>query len=129
MPEIKFIVHEGCFDTYKVFTIMHPNGLGCLNGYVYNNKPKHYIHQYLSVVESSQRNGIGSALIEKGELIAKEQGCTSIAIYVLENEWMRDWYERLGYKENDSKKDGNYVWMGKSLIKKSKKRGGCNPHQ
>ena len=31
--------------------------------------------------------------------------------------------------KNDSKKDGNYIWMGKNLTKKSKKRGGCNPHK
>lgn len=57
-----------------------------------------HIHQ-LSVAESEQRRGFGSALMEHASHFARECGCTQLELdYWVENTPAASFYERLGYQ-------------------------------
>ena len=68
----------------------------------------------LNVAESHRMKRIGTALQEAREKFAKDLGFEYVILWTDKNMWMKEWYERRGYKEFDGRKDKNY-WMYKKL--------------
>jgi GNAT superfamily N-acetyltransferase len=64
------------------------------------DKPPEVIVQAL-VIEASQRSkGVGEALMQVAEAWAREQGCTSVALYSrVDRDRAHRFYERLGYEK------------------------------
>ncbi len=56
------------------------------------------------IVKPEDRNkGIGKTLLNYSETAAKKLGIRRIALKVLIDSWMEDWYKRCGYQED-------YIW-------------------
>lgn len=72
----------------------------------------------LSVNESDRNCGLGKEMQELREKIGILLGAKFSCLRVKRDMWMRDWYERRGYKYSiDCEDDKNFVWMRKSLDK------------
>lgn len=53
----------------------------------------------LGVHPSRQKQGIATALMKRAEEVVKEEGFNEIQLSVeKERTWVKEWYERLGYK-------------------------------
>lgn len=70
----------------------------------------------LCVSERDRNKGHGTELITEAERIIKEYGRNDATLYVEKDQWLVDWYKRLGYEivENTSG-DDHYYTMGKKL--------------
>ena len=73
-----------------------------------------YFYQ-LSVLKTYRNKGIGLFLINKVEEISKKKNCNKIQLDCLREKKLPDFYKKLGYKINKTKKHNNYheVFMSK----------------
>ena len=55
----------------------------------------------LSVVDSKRKSGYGRALVAAAEDLARKEGAKMMILWADKNEWVLDWYKRLGYVESD----------------------------
>ena len=68
----------------------------------------------LSVVETKRRNRLGTALLTYALNLARSKGMTFARLHVdSKNIWLREWYQRLGFKELS--RDENEIEMIKEL--------------
>lgn len=68
----------------------------------------------LSVLESERKKGIGQKMIQYALICCKDRGMTFARLHVdAKNIWLREWYERLGFKELS--RDENELEMIKEL--------------
>lgn len=68
------------------------------------------------IVKRKRKQGNGKRLINRAEEISKLLKAKVIYLQVKEKSWMKEWYERLGYKEfecDDNKDD--IIWMKKII--------------
>ena len=72
-----------------------PNGTCRLT--IYDTCPSVMFLSTLIVNEKCRKQGIGTAILEEVEKIAKESGCDVISLQVKHNSWMKDWYLRNGF--------------------------------
>lgn len=64
----------------------------------------------LFVPEESRRQGIGGKLLKIAMAAADGLGLVPIYLKVQRRSWMREWYERKGFRYYCTDED-NYVWM------------------
>ena len=55
----------------------------------------------LSVVDSKRKSGYGRALVAAAEDLARKEGAKMMILWADKNDWVIDWYKRLGYVESD----------------------------
>lgn len=55
----------------------------------------------LGVHPKSRRKGYARALMQAAESIAKERGCRFLLLWAKKKSWVRRWYERLGFYEEE----------------------------
>jgi len=68
----------------------------------------------LSVVESSRKKGVGNDMMQLALADCRAQNMTFARLHVdAKNTWLREWYERLGFKELS--RDENEIEMIKDL--------------
>ena len=68
----------------------------------------------LSVLSTERRKGLGTNMIKYALMSCKDNGMTFARLYVdAKNIWLREWYERLGFKELS--RDENEIEMVKEL--------------
>jgi len=68
----------------------------------------------LSVLSTERRKGLGTKMIKYALMSCKDNGMTYARLYVdAKNIWLREWYERLGFKELS--RDENEIEMIKEL--------------
>lgn len=68
----------------------------------------------LSVLSTERRKGLGTKMIKYALMSCKDNGMTFARLYVdAKNIWLREWYERLGFKELS--RDENEIEMIKEL--------------
>ena len=54
----------------------------------------------LSVLSTERRKGLGTKMIKYALMLCKDNGMTFARLYVdAKNTWLKEWYERLGFKE------------------------------
>ena len=54
----------------------------------------------LSVLQTERRKGLGTKMIKYALMSCKDNGMTFARLYVdAKNVWLKEWYERLGFKE------------------------------
>ncbi|MCZ4244745.1 GNAT family N-acetyltransferase [Pedobacter punctiformis] len=87
------------FKNEAITLLKYTNDHGKIIGSVYLElkTPKLYLGMF-SVSPTLQGNGVGRALIEAAEVIAKQQNCDTITMTVIKGrEELISWYERRGY--------------------------------
>ena len=77
------------------------------------------IVEYLSnvyVEKQYRRKGFGNGILKLAEEEAISRGAKYLILRALRGSWMRDWYERHGYKGYQIDGDfTEYIWMKKEL--------------
>lgn len=68
----------------------------------------------LFVDESVRKMGRGKHILDEATRICKESGFTSVYLWCYKNAWVRKWYKRLGFKEDNSR-DNESMWMSKVI--------------
>jgi ribosomal protein S18 acetylase RimI-like enzyme len=75
-------------------------------------KPGEAYVQYIGVDPGAQGNGVGTRLLGRGEVIARERGLTRCTLYVAAgNAGARRLYERLGFREEGSVRSMTTRWL------------------
>ena len=77
---------------------------------IYNDTPEDAIISDLFVPENCRNQGLGSEILKYCEKFAKEQGCESISLRSDNDDWVREWYKRLGFEVESSQ-----VWLKKFI--------------
>lgn len=68
----------------------------------------------LSVLETERRKGLGTKLMRYALMSCKDNGMTFARLHVgIKNVWLKEWYERLGFKELS--RDENEIELIKEL--------------
>lgn len=68
----------------------------------------------LSVLSTERRKGLGTKMIKYALSLCRDNNMTFVRLYVdAKNIWLREWYERLGFKELS--RDENEIEMIKEL--------------
>ncbi len=73
--------------------------------------------QDLNVHSDYRTRGFAKALMQEAEQVAKEHGCQFMLLWAEKDKWMRKWYERLGYYEEEfiNPVHESTMWMRKNL--------------
>lgn len=95
----------------KDFFCHVPNGTCRLT--VYDTCPSVMFLSTLIVNEECRKQGIGTAILEEVEKIAKKSGCDVISLQVTHNSWMKDWYLRKGFIPVADGYDSDNIIMSK----------------
>ena len=75
-----------------------------------------YIINSSRVMKALRKRGIGTELIKSAEDIIKKLGGDCAYLFVLgKNEWVHNWYKRLGYTDTDVECEDGYLKMKKKL--------------
>lgn len=95
--------------------LMESQGRAFGSIYWYFDEPKSLYIDMISVSEESQQKGLGNFLLKTLEQICVvDLSAETISLWVFKDTWMKNWYDRHGYKEmelNDS--EPGTVWMEK----------------
>ena len=78
--------------------------------FIYDDDPKTAIITDLYVIESARKNKIATQIIDYVIDVAKGNGCCSIELKSEGNNWVREWYKRLGFEIISEE-----VWMRKDI--------------
>ena len=91
-----------------------------LNGKGYckiTHNDEEYIIHSLCVLEDKRNQGIGTELLHSVEDIIFKLGGEYSYLYVREiNEWLHEWYKRLGYVDMELECDPGFIKMCKKLV-------------
>ena len=68
----------------------------------------------LFVDEMYRKIGRGKHILDEAMRICKVSGFTSVYLWCYNNSWVRKWYQRLGFKEDNSR-DNESRWMSKVI--------------
>ena len=69
----------------------------------------------LSVSKDYRDEGLGTKLMGIAEVIAVYAGGTKLRLWVVEDSWMRDWYERLGFEDDGEEPQDGKITMTKVI--------------
>lgn len=107
---MEFNVLKMEYEHYKTMLIVTPDFNATCRIFIYNDDPKTAIITDLYVIESARGNKIGTQIIDYAIDVAKGNGCDSIELKSEENNWVREWYKRLGFGIISEQ-----VWMRKDI--------------
>lgn len=112
----RFIWHYQKWGSAHWIYFMGKDGNSFASMYWFNDDTNMAMICNLSVYRSRRKRGIGTELQEIREKIAVILGATTVSLHVMKNSWMKQWYERRGYKYHSEYrlKKGN-IWMQKKV--------------
>lgn len=97
-------------EHYKSMLVISDDFNATCRIFIYDDDPKTAIITDLYVNESMRKNKKATQIIDYAITIAKENGCEAIELKSNEDNWIREWYKRLGFKIVSQE-----VWMRKTL--------------
>lgn len=109
---MKFISHICNWQDYIAITIIAIDGTASCRLHIYNDERDVAIISDLYVNIDKRRKGIATELLNYSINCAKEQGCSKISLRSDNNDFVRKWYQKLGFEEISSQ-----IWFEKQLIK------------
>lgn len=98
------------YEHYKTMFIVSPDFNATCRIFIYNDDPKTAIITDLYVIESARGNKIATQIIDYATHLAKSDGCDYIELKSEENNWVREWYKRIGFDIISEE-----VWMRKDI--------------
>ena len=98
------------WEGYRCWTIFLTEGLGSCRLSIYSDAPEDAVISDLFIPENCRNQGLGREILESCEKFAKEQGCNSISLRSDNDDWIREWYKRLGFEVESSQ-----VWLKKNI--------------
>ena len=113
--ETKVIVHANSWWWGRSIDIVKDNGTAmvCVK-FDEKSFPNAGYICHLSVVESSRKKGVGNLMMQLAIAECRTQNMNFARLHVdAKNIWLREWYERLGFKELS--RDENEIEMIREL--------------
>ena len=96
--------------------IMEKNGNAMAHCYYYNDCKEVIYLDTLNVSEEYRRQRLGTKLQEIREDIGRSVGAKKSMLFVDKNSWMREWYKRRGYIDEEECENPDFIWMEKKLL-------------
>ena len=111
-----FLVHERNNRWGRDFLFMEENGIAVGRVYLYNDDKAVAYIEGLHVSENNRRNRIGTNLINMLIEKCKELDADVCMLWCYTDDWVHDWYKKLGFKDNgEYQYDDNAIWMVKTI--------------
>lgn len=111
-----YIAHAHTNKEYTSIQIMHKEGISYAKIYWYDDDESTVYFEGLSVKDEYRKHGYGLKMHEMLESISRAIGGKYSCFWTDENDWMKTWYERMGYSVTNTKEDQEgFVWMLKQL--------------
>jgi len=105
-PNLDYVIHENKWLWGKSQIIITSDAYGLVN-VSYENEMFTEEGGYAAVLSglivhpTKRHSGYGRALVQKAESVAKENGAKLMILWADKNDWVINWYKRLGYVESD----------------------------
>lgn len=99
--ETKVVVHTNCWYWGRSVDLVKDDGkaMVCVK-FDEKSFPKAGYICDLSVLESERKKGVGNDMMQLALAECRKQNMNFVRLYVdANNIWLREWYERLGFKE------------------------------
>jgi GNAT superfamily N-acetyltransferase len=112
-----YIAHAAFNRWGNEIFLMQKEGNGFIRLYWLEEDISTVYISWLSVSPDKVKQGIGKTLVKLCEQIGVILGAEECGLWVDKTEWMKLWYERLGYEFYLEHHEENYIWMKKSLTK------------
>ena len=98
----------------KTYEIVHPESKSRLMIDISNDHPSVAFIYNLYVSEDQRGQGLGKDILNYALNFCREKlGCHTITLEVLKDNWVRDWYKRLGFRDVYSTVCSGYMIMSK----------------
>ena len=98
------------WDNYKVFFVFSDDGsISCRLSF-YDDTPQNAIVSDLYVHENMRKQGGATAILNWCFECAKERGCNSVSLRSDNDDWVREWYKRIGFKIESIS-----IWLTKNI--------------
>lgn len=110
MNELKFNSVPQKWDDYEVLFVFSDDGLVSCRLSFYKDTPQDAVISDLYVHESVRKQGCATSIINWCIEYSKNRDCKSLYIRSDNDDWIRQWYERLGFKKKSSQ-----VWFEMSI--------------
>ena len=101
------------FGTFYDVTI--EGDKGGIRLWIYKKNPRELFLSNLYVKEQYRKNGLGRELLDYSQKAAKKLGIKRLVLKVVRNTWMKDWYLRYGFLEDDDNRDPLILYLYKNL--------------
>ena len=98
------------WDDYKVLFVFSDDGMVSCRLSFYNDTPQDAIISDLYVHESMRKQGAATAILNWCFECAKDNKCNSVSLRSDNDDWVRQWYKRIGFEIESSQ-----VWFKKSI--------------
>lgn len=105
----KFNIKKGRLD-YAIYYSVYCES-GSIQLFIEDKNPRELFLANLVVLPDERNKGIGQSLLSYSEKAAHKLGIKRIALKVLKDSWMEDWYKRNGFVED-------YIWKEDNRIVK-----------
>ena len=110
-----FIIHKNETPFGYVWHIVYKPGIGLVSAEYDKLEDTFYVYG-LVVLEEERKKGVGSALLEQAEEIARENNFTIIRLDVdMNHDVLLPYYKKRGYILEHKNKQTNYCYLSKSL--------------
>lgn len=106
----KFVCQTCEWDEYKVVIVSSEDRRASCRLYVYNDEPEVAVLCDLYVDKELRGHGKACAMLNGCKDIAREMGCKKMHLRSDTDDWVRQWYRRIGFKDISSQ-----VWMEAEL--------------
>ena len=98
------------WDNCKVFFVFSDDGsISCRLSF-YDDTPQNAIVSDLYVHENMRKQGGATAILNWCFECAKERGCNSVSLRSDNDDWVREWYKRIGFKIESTS-----IWLTKNI--------------
>lgn len=108
--KIKFETVIQVWEDYRSWFIFSEDGLVSCRLCVWKDKPHEAVVSDLYVLEGVRRHGYATAILDYCRKFAKQMKCNTISLRSDHDDWVRQWYMRLGFEVESSQ-----VWFKKDI--------------
>lgn len=98
------------WEDYHSWFLFTKDGVASCRLCIYDDNPKEGIVSDLFVRDTFRNQGYATALLEFCSKIAKSDGCEVISLRSDNDDWVREWYKRIGFEVESSQ-----VWLKKEI--------------
>ena len=95
---------------HKAITIIADNETASCRIHIYDEEPDMAVISDLYVAQGERGKGIATKLIHYCIHHAKAQGCTEVSLRSDNDDFVRQWYQRLGFEVESSQ-----IWFKKEI--------------
>jgi ribosomal protein S18 acetylase RimI-like enzyme len=110
MSEFNFKIVTQRWNDFHCLFIFSNDGIASCRLSIYDDTPSEGIISDLYVYDACRQQGYATELLKFCSEVAKANECNSISLRSDNDDWVREWYKRIGFEVESSQ-----VWLKKSI--------------